>query len=289
MAKRPAFRKRGKGKKKGARKGKMSNNSKVNLNATYKLFQPYITQTATAGTAGNYGYSAFSPMNATAVSVNQSAEFMVQAKLYDEFCVTSMTVTYIPNATENNLATGLGSGQQNSLHSWVDRDGGTPVSTSIDSVKAIQAYDSAKRGTIIKRHSRTVKCKRFWQDCNQNSLSAPFQLTSPYAQAGLLQLVGFYVEKLPFAAATTLGSFLVSWKVAFRGKKAMNLSYDPLSGSVIMTPLSSYPHVKPGNEPLTEDQVLAGDQSIHCDLSGNIQIVSNLDGTIAVALSGEGN
>ena len=275
--------------RKGARKGKASDNTKVSVNSVFKLVQPWISQVPVSGNSGNYAFSTFSPINGTAVSVNQSSEFLIQAKMYDEFCVKSVKMTFRPNATENNFATGLGSGQSNLVHSYIDRDGGTPVAAAIDSVKAIQAYDSAKRTTILKSHSRTLKCKPFWIDTNYNVMNAPFVNVQPYTNAGLLQVCGFYAERLPFSAATTLGTITIQWNVAFRGKKSMNLTYEPLSGSIIMTPLSSYPHTPAGNPPLSEKDVLQLDQTLQVDASGNLQIVSNLNGETAVALSGEGN
>lgn len=288
MPRRPAYRRKPRAKK-AARKGKKSNNTKAQVNAQFKLFQNFTTIPSSTGTAGNVGYSLFSPMNGTACSVNQSNEFLIQSKMYDEFCVRSLKVTYLPGTNINNLVTGVGNGTTVDLHSWVDRDGGTPVNSASNSPQQIQAYDSAKRGNIMRKHVRRVTCKPFWVDCNQNVLMSPYQLTAPYAQAGLLQLVGFYTEKIPITAATTLGTFVIEWNVSFRGKKSMNLTYDPISDSIIMTPLSSYPALPHGNPPLSEKDVLSFDQTLSCDASGNLVITSNYDGTVAVALAGTGN
>jgi len=89
-----------------------------------------------------------------------------------------------------------------------------------------------------------------------------------------------YAENLNVPSTSTVGQAEVEWFVEFRGKKPSNYGYDPVSGSIIITPMTSFDLVPYLNGPSDSESVLA-DVRAGCDGSGNLVISSTTDGEIA--------
>jgi len=270
-------------------KGKLSTNTKASFDAVYTVRSELVMAIAQAGNAGMYAYSKFSPNNETAISIQNCQEFLVQSRLYDEFCIRSMTVTYEPNMTNNPMSGAspfTGQASQNKLYTWIDRDGGNSITTAADAIVAINSYDSVKVTSILRKVKRTVRCKPFWIDTNYQVLNPAFAagLAQPWVNSGNQQVVSFYSQKLPFSVqSTSLGSITTTYRVSYRGKKSVNLTYDAATGAVIMVPLSSFAPLPVTTVPRSVEDVLVGELTCGCDASGNLQITSSADGTTAVA------
>jgi len=254
-------------------------NTKVDLKASYRV--PYNFVATTGASVGTYAYSAYSPAHFNYSNLAaMSSEFTAQKQLFDEFCITGMTVKYTPMINVNNTSSTGGDAR---IHTVVDRDGTVPVSTSVSVPNKLQAYDSYKEFNIYKRWSRSVRCKSFWMDTGIASINpqAEAGTAQPWVNAGLTQVLVLYAQYLPPAAAPpyNLGTLTVVWNVKFRGKKTTAFGYDPVSGTVFMTPISSYP----ADIPITSEKVgLPGDdEKITCDMSGNLVVQSDYSGLTA--------
>jgi hypothetical protein len=143
-------------------------------------------------------------------------------------------------------------------------------------------YDSLKTTTFYKKMSRTVKLKSFWTDCSAPTVvpQSVNGTAQPWVIAGCCQSIVWYGEKLPFGTGTALGQLEVIWRVQFRGKKPAEFTYDALSGSVIVTPITSYTALAVGNPPQSTADVLGGARMIVED--GVIKIKSNITNEQAV-------
>ena len=256
------------------RRGKMASNTKVLESVKYRVQVPVTTATSATG-VGQYVFQTYTTQNSLYTNVAGSPEFAAQKSLYDEMCVTSCKVTYRP--FYDNVAPGNSTTSSSGVgYVWIDRDGNAPVATSIGVPIKLQAYDSCKVVRLNRPWSRMIRTKgKFWTDVNiptiQSSVTGSSQ---PWVNAGALQMLGFYAEKIPLTAGQALGDITVEWNVQFRGKKPVAFSFDSVSGSVILTPLSSYPQLTPTNQPLL---VIDSEAQIVCvdgipqfqDLSGN--------------------
>jgi hypothetical protein len=270
----------------------MFQNTKVLFRASYKNLTVFKTMSASGGTAGTYAYNAYSPQNGSAFSINQNNDFLVQSKMYDEFCITSMKLTFEPTANDITFNVQGVSPAVTNLYSWVDRDGGTPVQTSVSVPDKIMSYDSVKVTKVNRRHVRTVKLNNFWTDTSNPILfnTSPANGGSQaWINGGAMQFIGFYTEQLAIpSAGGVVGQITVQWNVAFRGRKSMSLTYEPLSGAIVMIPSSSFENLPPGNPPQDVEDVLRGTHVLDCS-GGVITITSALDGSVAVANTSEGN
>ena len=218
--------------------------------------------------------------------MTQNSEFQSQRLLYDEFCITKVKISWIP-ATNVVLSTAISSSQSTSnfLYTFVDRDGGSPVTTATNIPAKIEAYDSFKKHSANRGWSRTITCKKMWIDCSVPGIDPRSEsgLAQPFTNAGLFQVLGIYGTMLPYAIGSQIGTVRQEWSVQFRGKKPVSYSVLPDGVSVVMTPLSAF-----GNElialnapgelapPLFDNYV---------DVSGDtIVVISNTNGHHAVTV-----
>ena len=270
---RPARKPRRKVRKGG--KGKMSLNTKTDLYATYRLTGQIQAQTAIT-VAGSYFWYGWSPQHFNWTNVTSSSEFLVQCRLYDEFKVSSMKVTFRPYASQV-LPDNVSPNYSFTSYTIVDRDGNVPVTTAMAVPPKLLSYDSCKVGRTYKAWSRTVRVNNNWTSTTnptQNPQGAN-GLAQPWVNRGACQVIGFYAERLPYANNANIGEVIVEFKVQYRGKKSTALGYDAASGSVILTPLSSYPTLICNNPPLPINEV-QGDESLQLNGdTGEIEVRSN--------------
>jgi len=274
-------------KAKRARKGKVSANTKVDLSVAYRSVVNMRVQPMGDGSSGLfYSYYQFSPQNANSTNVANHPEFAAQSKLYDEFKVSSVTVSFKPFMTVQSYVNTL-KPTDNQMYLAVDRDGGTILTAATNTVQALQAYDSVKAHAITKPWKRTLKLKSWWCDCTVPNLIPGGGASQPWINSGAIQTLHVYVENLFITNMSPVGEITYTYNVQFRGKKPVSFTYEPNSGSVVITPLESFNNVAlvAFNPPVPfEEQHF--DTTIQCDGSGNIQVISNLDGTIASLLGG---
>jgi len=261
-------------------KGKAAANTKVDLVAKYRIPLNFSSQLGI--NVPTYAYSAFTPCHSlfSGLAVS-STEFQAQKQLFDEYCITSMKVTYSPLVNVNNSAINLGDPR---VHTIVDRDGNTPIATSVSVPNKMQAYDSYKEYTIYRKWSRTLRCKNFWMDTGITGINpqAEAGTAQPWVNAGMTQVMAIYCQELPasFPVGTNLGSMTVEWTVKFRGKKTTAFGYDPVSGSVILTPITSYPR----DIPVTSSVIgLTGPDEVLTCVDGEIVVTSSYSGEVATA------
>lgn len=226
-----------KGKGKGARKGKLSNNTKVDITTIFKKSDKVGTVQSVSG-VGTYIYLGMSPYNLAWVNLQSTAEWTSYSNLYDEFRIVSCSMSYVPTLTQG--VPGTANNVVATIHSWVDRDGNSPVSNSVSVPSKLAQYGSYRKGSFYKPHTRTLKCKPFWVDCKTGPVDENFIVANqPFINAGYLQSIGMYAENLPSGASVAVGSVNYSFKVQFRGKKPAMFTYDPVSGSTVITPVES--------------------------------------------------
>ena len=249
-------------KKGGARKGKMSTNTKVQVAATYRLTADIVTAPTPGAASGVSANFFITPQHSQYFNVAQSQEFAVNSKLYDEFQVNSVTVKYRPTITD--VPASLLTASTTPLsYTFVDHDGYAPLTLATGIPSKILTYDSCRVSRIDKGWTRTLRVnKSWWQDTGFPVINPGAQngAAQPYQNAGCVQVLGFYAERLPYPVSTNIGGIEITFKVRFRGKKPTSLSYDPASGTVMITPLSSMgPFLVPSNPPRPIDEVLAND------------------------------
>jgi len=274
-------------KRKVNRKGKLSSNTKVDVVSVYRTNTALTVTAAVTPSLGFYHYSAYSPQNSQYVTIAQQSEFQSQAKLYDEFNIVKVKYTYRPWANVQTLAaqapTAPVAFYDINLYTFIDRDGSNPISTSTNATQKVQSYDSCKIYSYNKKWSRVVRKKTFWTDTNFPTMNPASSsgLAQPWINAGAMQVLGLYAERIPLnAVGELLGELITEYTVQFRGKKPALYAYDPVSGSVIVTPTSSYPPLAPSNSPDSLPVVL-GDEVITCTEDG-IKVLSTIDGQQAL-------
>jgi len=261
-------------------------NTRVDQDVRYRTTQTFSTKASSSG-VGQFAWSTFSPQNANHYNLSQVSEFNGQSLLYDEFCIKSVKISYRPFYNVLSVQDFVANSNIN-MYTFVDRDGNAPVSSSINVPQKLQAYDSCKIFKTTKAWSRTLRTKTFWSDTATASVNprignlGTFQ---PWINAGLMQCMGVYAENVPVESAANIGELTYEVHVQFRGKKPASFGYDPVSGSVIVTPLTSYPYLAPQNPPTTLEIVEAADESLECGEHGLI-ITSNYDGQQALAPTG---
>jgi len=216
----------------------------------------------------------FSPQHLTYYNITQSSEFLAQRNMFDEFKITSMTVQFKPYATQavpNNGTSIL----NNQCYTCIDRDGNVPVSTSMSVPLKILSYDSAKTHILQKSWSRTMKLKGWWTDTGVPTMQPGTAngTAQPWVNSGAVQTLTHYGEQLPFGAGSVLGQYTVAWRVQFRGKKPVSFSYHEASGSVIMTPFTSFSVIAPFNPPKPIYDVINDEAIVDC--SGGLVIIKS--------------
>lgn len=268
-------------KRRARRAGRAIDNTKTQVRAVYKQDSAFVVANSNSATVGFYGFTTYSPFNATTVNVTQSAEFQAQRVLYDEFCITKVKVNYTPVVTTTapaNVFTNLATSYM--MYTVVDRDGRLPVSTSTNVGQKLESYDSFKKFLLTKNITRTIKCKPMWIDANNAAIDPTADSAyQPYVNAGLTQLIAFWCQNVPFAAGVQLGTIRIEWHVAFRGKKAMSYSLLPDGVSLVMTPVEAFlSDIIPLNPPQTNAEVLQ-ENIVEC-VDGVIQVRSLRDNSI---------
>jgi len=274
----------------------MKLNTKVDERVKFTYVQPVVCQNGPAGSSVlTYAYYKFSPWSSTCFNLYSMAEWQARSGLYDEFKITNLKVSFKPYYTEITL------NQQYSpqsaisnvdLHTIIDRDGTTAFSASLDIPSKLAMYDSYQRKNITKPWSRSLKTTA-WM--NTSALPAsPGSVTSNQAMQyivnnGLIQELVLFLYNIPnITANQAWGQVTVQFSVCFRGKKPATLSYDPLSGSTIITPLSSFSHTDDVLVPMNPSVQLV-DHTLVCDegvpriqLTGP-HVATGLPGPFAVA------
>lgn len=279
---------KGKGRKKGgARKGKRTQNTKVN--ATLQVATNGIIAIGNGGSTDvtNYclGYvTALGPYGSNGSSFFNNADFIAQKALYDEVCIKSYTVKFMPVVNTTNLydqgfvvpAANQVVLQPN-LYTWFDRDASPLTAVSKSLVNKLAQYDSFKRHNCFKPWSRTMKMKPIWLACDgvANASHVSFESTIPLTQAGLLGNFGIYGQNLPWGGSIsslneTYGQIQVLWNFAFRGKRPLATSVDA-NGVITLTPASLFaPLQHTMNFPPTND---SSGILLSLDASGNPVLV----------------
>jgi len=261
-------------------KGAASANAKTIIKAHYKTTTALLAKQSSTG-VGAYMFSCYSPQNREYYNINSSPEFLAQCKMFDEFKVTQMKVTFKPYANVGFANNSSSIVLKNQLYTVIDRDGNVPISTSVSIPDKLQEYDSLKVHDFRKAWSRVVKVKGFWSDCNNATVTVTGNngLAQPWVQAGCTQVLALYGEYLPFGTDAPVGQMEVNWSVCFRGKKPTAFAYDPLSGALTMVPISSLSRLVPQNGPQTIEQTIP--ERLEVDASGNIVFVSDITNEVA--------
>jgi len=273
MAKRPAYRKRGKGKK-GKRAARARENNMDTRTEVIKVTSSIVPVEGERVSNYVYGYWSPSPQfNAGVVPQSQplfaSKEFTLLRNLYDQFRVNSVTLTIIPRYTMTDSATlvaiGDGSTSQITMGKGVyytveDRDTVAP-----SNIEALKRYASVKQHKITARMSRkySVKSGKMLFDCQD-----PAGLNDIQRAIGLKGGITVYGESFPELRNTTFNGVWadveVAYNVTFVGKSMVSLTLND-DGSVVVSqpdPLATE----------TLQQYLSNEDNIHqgaIDLSGN--------------------
>jgi len=264
------------------RQGKASANTKVIERVVYRTTLNSVPASSSTGVGAYINYQ-FSPQHLTYYNITQSAEFLAQRNMYDEFKITSMTVQFKPYATvafPNNGTTIL----NNQCYTCIDRDGQVPVSTSMSVPLKIMGYDSARTHILQKAWSRTTKVKGWWTDTGVPTVNPGLQngTAQPWVNAGAVQTLTHYGENLPFGSGSVFGQYTVSFRVEFRGKKPVSFSYHAASGSVILTPFTSFIFLPP-LKPLRPIDDVNDDEAVISCVGGNVVITSSVNDEVAEA------
>jgi hypothetical protein len=253
----------------------MANNKKTDERVVFRTVSNLVGANSSFG-AGTYLWYAYSAQNANYTNIASQPEFNVRKVLYDEFKVSHMVIKYRPYTNQVIISQGVGATAANfnpDIYTFIDRNGGAPVTTSSDVPAKIQQYDSCKIFKWTKSWSRKVALGTFWTSTSQPTMLSTENAAQPWVQKGILGFVGIYAQYLQLPPNTNLGELTVEYHVQFRGKKATAFSYDAVSGSVILTPLSSYTVMAPFNPPQSVEHVLY-DETI--DISGSAIVVKSV-------------
>lgn len=267
-------------KAKGKSKGSRAANTKVDEKVVYRIRQNNSLFGAT--TVSNYFYSAFSPYNQTYANITSVPEFMAQANMFDEFCIKYLKVTYRPLYTQTPAPQPPGTpgtAWESTQYTAVDRDGKTPVSSSIDVPSKMLTYDSCREHQWNRKWSRTLKLKSFWLDASIPTHAPVGISTQEVTNAGYMQALIHYGQNC-YAPIGVIGTYDLEFGVHFRGKKPVAFSYDASSGSVILTPVENFGNpITPGNTNLTHAQQ-GGDAYLAC-VDGDVVVRAQFDDAVA--------
>lgn len=263
MAPKKAMKGKGKGRKarRGAPKGKRSQNTKVNANLKVSVNATLQIGNAGQNVVTNYtlGYvTPLGPFGSNASSFFSNRDFIAQKALYDEVCIRSFKVTYTPVVNTVNLydqgfvvpATNQVTLQPN-LYTWFDRDSTPMTAVSASMPQVLAQYDSYKRHDCRKKWSRTIKLKPIWLACDGVAAASHVSeaATIPLTQAGLLGALGIYGQNLPWGGSISssneaFGQIQTTWSFSFRGKRSLNTQVDA-NGIITLTPASLYAPIAP--------------------------------------------
>lgn len=272
MAKRPAYSKKGKGKK-GKRAARARENNLDSRTEVIKVTSAIVPVEGERVSNFVYGYWSPSPQfNAGVVPQSQplfaSKEFTLFRNLYDQFRVNSVTLTVIPRYTMTDSATlvaiGDGSPPQITMGKGVyytveDRDGYAP-----SNIESLKRYASVKQHKITSRMSRkyNVSNRKMLFDCQD-----PAGLDDIQRSIGLKGGITVYGESFPEVLNTknngVWADVEVAYNVTFVGKSAIGISVNE-DGSV-----SVFQPDPAATETL--QQYLSNEDNIHLgaiDLSG---------------------
>jgi len=263
--------------------GRAGANTKVVERVVYRTTLNSVPQQSTVGGVGAFINYQFSPQHLTYYNISQSSEFLAQRNMYDEFKITSMTVQFKPYATQtfpNNGTTTLST----QCYTCIDRDGQVPVSTSMSVPLKIMSYDSAKTHLLQKSWSRTMRLKGWWTDTGLATLNPALQngTGQPWINAGAVQTLTHYGENLPFGVGSVFGQYTVTWRVQFRGKKPVSFSYHAASGSVVLTPFTSFSVIPSFNPPRAVADVIDDEAVVDCS-GGSIIVKATANNELAAA------
>jgi hypothetical protein len=271
--------------RKGKKSGKMSTNTKVDLVAVYRTDQLFLTFPTNIPPKGAWNYTTYSPFNNATWNITQSAEFQAQKMLYDEFCITSVKVEYLPNINVVSRGDVIASADNSySIHTMIDRDGQIPITSAVNIPQKLESYDSYKRFDFRRKFTRTLKCNPFWIDTTTTAIDprGTDGFTQPYTNAGLFQILVFYCENLPLTSPNvTVGHVRVHFNVKFRGKKPVSYTVLADGVSVVMTPVEAFTGdvLEASNPPLPVNEVLY-ENVVECDdTTHEIFVRSNWNGS----------
>lgn len=257
--------------------GKNSQNTKTDERVTLRVVQDIRAVGSTANNVGSYVWVAYSPQNTAYFNITSSTEFTARKALYDEFKISYMKISFRPSVNEVISAQGTGATAaffSPDVYTFIDRDGNAPISTSLNIPAKLQEYASCRIHKWTRSWTRTLKTNTFWCNTNYpvaNTNEPEFQ---PWINKGVMGMVGVYAQYLQVPPTNLLGQITVTYGVQFRGKKPTAFGYDPVSGTVLVTPIECYPLIVPQNKVLAAERA---DQY----LNGDGEIVSLRDGQLA--------
>lgn len=238
-----------------AKKGKASQNTKVNASLKVSV-NAFLAIGAGGQNTNNYtlGYiTALGSFGSNGVSFFNNPDYKSQAALYDEVCIKSYTVKFQPVVTQTNLydqgfvvPTANQLSIQPNLYTWFDRDASPLTVINAALPNKIAQYDSYKRHSCYKPWIRTMYMKPVWLSCDKVAGGSHLtsEATTQLTQAGLLGNFGIYGQNLPWggsinAANEAYGQLQVTWSFVFRGKRPIDVQVDE-NGIVTLTPASLF-------------------------------------------------
>jgi len=266
----------------------MKNNTKVDERVKFSLVQPLVSVNGPAGSSVlTYTYNKYGLGSTTAFNIGQMGEWQARSSLYDEFKITSVTLKYKPYYTEmtyNQQYSPLSAISTVDCYTAIDRDGFNAFSASLNIPSLLAQYDSFQRKSMFKPWSRTLKSS-LWMNTSR-ALYAPSSAPQHLINAGYIQELMVYVANIPnITKDQAWGQITIEYHVCFRGKKPVSLSYDALSGSTIVTPISSFANatdiLEPTNladAPLAQANLVVDEGVIKVQLTG-----PNATGTVVFA------
>lgn len=219
------------------RQPRAATNRKVNVRVKLKKSIVAGVAGASLPSAGYYVYTAVSAINSDYLNITQLAEHSLHAKMYDEYCVKSVSVKFIPSITAGQ--DGMPMQVNPIMYSWIDWDGKTPVSDAFNAIEKLNAYDSIRKTSIYKSVTRSFRPKGTHYLDSNHTYSSSAEATR---MDGLDAVIGFYGQNLPVNAGTNLqiGTFEITYDVAYRGKKPTAFTIDA-NGSVTIFEAEHYP------------------------------------------------
>lgn len=261
---------RRKGGRRNAKKALKKRVSNMNANSFSTRAVWNAGLTLTAGNVGtpvlNYVYGSGSALQGV-WSVQQTREYAVYSKLFDQFRVTGVTLRYIPRANVQSINEAVAQNQanlnayNNTIYSSYDVDSAIP-----SSLQPIQTMRSTRKHSFMKKWSRSFRYTykdNTWLDTDLDYSGTKL---SNFLAKGLYANFGFYGENLAVSPANsppTIAQLEVIYHIVFRGQRLVNVSQDESGNIVLGTP-------EPDMKPLSEFTLLSGlksnDDINECDL-----------------------
>lgn len=192
---------------------------------------------ATTGvTVDNYVSFDMTPLSG-ASAVYNTRDYTVWSKVFDQYRITSATVTFTSRANVFDIGSlasetvPYSEASTNYLFSAFDRDSAVPTN-----LQAIQTLRSCSKHNILKTFTRSYRFKypnNTWIDTDS---STPKEI---WKACGLEAHYGIYGENLPFPSAFLLqsnpiGSIQVVYHVVFRGQRLVNVGLDKENNQVVL-------------------------------------------------------